>query len=201
MPLKQDSRITPPILHPLARRRGLVLIIRQRQVNHLRRGPLIGRPRGSRRVARGDAGWGAEVGCREGDRVGGGGPVGDVADLGDYDVVVVGDVACVLVVVVVVGGGLLARAGDGPLPVGLDGDLLDRVGGLGEDLAGVSGGVRMGGGSGGWRDSLVDGQLLERRGLVANGAEPLRALLLQLEVRRRVEALDVVATETAAGQA
>ena len=50
-------------------------------------------------------------------------------------------------------------------------------------------------------NSLVNGQLVKRRGLVADWAQPLWALLLQLQVRRRVEALDVVAADAAAWQA
>ncbi len=177
-----------------------LVVVRQRQVNNLGRWPLIRRP-GSRRCIPGSGTCGRRK-VRRGYRGDAGGrcaPDWHRGDLRDDNVVVV-DKAGTLV-----GACLLLCAGNGPLAVWLDGHLLDGVRSLGQNLPRVSMPARLASilealdpvpGN-----SLVDGQLVKRRWLVADWAQPLRSLLLQLQVRRRIEALDVVAANAAAWQA
>lgn len=47
-------------------------------------------------------------------------------------------------------------------------------------------------------DLLINRELLKGRGLITNGAKPLGALFLELEIGRGIKALDVRAAEATA---
>lgn len=127
----------------------------------------------------------------------------------DIIVIVVEVVVVVFVVVIVirrVSAGLtmasFVRGLDVPLPVRLYGDGFQTFGCFCKDIPHISIYKLVDRAMQGGRDHnvLVNSQLIESCGFVTNRAQPLGALLLKLQIRCSIKALNVSAAQSATGQ-
>jgi hypothetical protein len=122
-----------PIIHPLHRPRRFIVAVVKSQINHLGRGALVARSGRGGGVTRGNAGRGSEM---RGGRRGASccrSHQARARRAGDFDDIIVKEAGFLA------SSALPLVAGDRPFAVGLDGDLLDRLGSRAQDFSSISG--------------------------------------------------------------